>query len=132
MSVRYVHPDTGVVVNADGGYRVLEKLGFKTRSVFDDLRDGKQEGNTMPTKRSIQKNEDGSVTKEIKGGYTLVYRAVEGGFTGEITKGDWSVGTIKAKTEKSVISSAYHRVQKLGIEASVATKVTTANQPAAE
>lgn len=34
--MRYVHPDHAVVINAQGGYAVLERLGFKPENQKED------------------------------------------------------------------------------------------------
>lgn len=44
--MKYVHPDHNVVINAQGGYAVLERLGFKTEG--DEMAKKKKPAATKP------------------------------------------------------------------------------------
>lgn len=138
--MRYTHPDYDVVINAPEllkrGDTFLRERGWTPVCELASLVLSNREGNDMAEnkEKGLRSHKvvgaDGFVALQIKGTYLFKYRKAEDGkYEGTLNIGDESGGdvlvAIKGKTEKSVISNAYHRVQKLvttGANGAKATK----------
>ncbi len=91
--MRYVHPDHGVVINAQGGYAVLERLGFKseTQTKGDEMAKKKKKAAAKPAvkveKAETQGQSRNQLMQEVKSRGIKNFRVMNKAELSEIVAG---------------------------------------------